>query len=229
MVSFILLAAGKGSRTEKKLPKQYASIAGKPLLLHVLDKISKIDEIRQLIICCEEQYKPLIEKMAANNFPDFSYQFAKGGNTRQQSVWNGLKMCENETVIIHEAARPFVKREEFLRLLNDSSANVIYGSEIPFTVLSGKEFVEGILNRNELLNIQLPQKFSASALRKAHAKACENEQEFTEDASLLFTYSDEKIKVLKGSSYNIKITYPIDFLIGEVIYKEYIAGREGGR
>ena len=51
-------------------------------------------------------------------------------------------------------------------------------------------------------------------------------REFTEDASMVFEYTNEQVKIMKGSSLNIKITEPIDLITGEVIYKECIAGRK---
>lgn len=227
MVSFLLLAGGKGTRIEQRIPKQYLTIAGKPLILHVLDKLAKMNGVDQLIICCELQYNELIEKMIANHFPNLPYEIVEGGSTRQQSVWNGLKACTGDVVVIHEAARPFVKKEEFERLIEDNHANVIYGLDIPFTVLKGRTKIEGILNRDELINIQLPQKFNTQMLKAAHEQAQLEQQEFTEDASLFFTYyPHENITVLKGLEHNIKITYPVDFQIGETIYKEYILGQE---
>ena len=61
---------------------------------------------------------------------------------------------------------------------------------------------------------------------EAHKKAAEEIQIFTEDASLLFYYTKENIMIIEGSIYNIKITDPIDMIIGEAIYKEYIIGRD---
>lgn len=227
MVSFILLAAGKGTRMEQQTPKQYLTIAGKSLLLHVLDKLAKVKEVNQLIICCELEYKEYVEKMVHNHCPNLSYEIVEGGKTRQQSVWNGLQAATNDIVVIHEAARPFVKAKEFIHLINEESSNVIYGVGIPFTVVTGDRHVEGILNRDELINVQLPQKFSTPMLKVAYEQAIVEQKEFTEDASLFYSYhSSEPVSVLKGSEYNIKITYPIDFLIGETIYKEYILGQE---
>lgn len=227
MVSFILLAAGRGTRIEQQTPKQYLTIAGKPLLLHLLDKLANIKEINQLIICCELEYKELVEKMIHNHCPHLPYEIVEGGSTRQQSVWHGLQVCTNDVVVIHEAARPFVKSNEFTRLINDDADNVIYGIDIPFTVLKGQQTIEEVLNRDELINVQLPQKFSTSLLTSAYEQAILDQREFTEDASLFYSYQPtEKVNVLKGSEYNIKITYPIDFLIGETIYKEYILRQE---
>lgn len=227
MVSFLLLAAGSGKRIGKSIPKQYLNISGKPLLLHVLDKIERVDKIEQVIICCEERYREKVNLMISNHCPKLSYQLVDGGETRQQSVWNGLRACRNDVVIIHEAARPFVKKEEFEKLIDDVSENAIYGLDIPFTVLKGHKKIEGLLNRDELINVQLPQKFNTNKLKKAFEQALLEQRDFTEDSSLFYTYNPEgNIKVLRGSEYNLKITYPIDFLVGETIYKEYILGQE---
>lgn len=227
MLSFILLAGGKGSRAESSIPKQYLNIAGKPLLLHILDRINKIKEIDQVIICCENEYKNKINEMIHNHCPQLPYDLVEGGETRQQSVWNGLQACKRDTVLIHEAARPFVKADEFIKLINDKAENAIYGLDVPFTISKGENEIKGLLNRDELVNVQLPQKFNTIKLRKAFEKAIADRKEFTEDSSLFYTYqSDEVVKILKGSEYNVKVTYPIDFLIGETIYKEYILGQE---
>ena len=76
------------------------------------------------------------------------------------------------------------------------------------------------------MNIQLPQKFDRIQLLDAHEKAAKEGKVFTEDASLLYHYTGEAAKVLKGTSYNVKITDSVDLLTGEIIYKEHIIGRD---
>src|SRR5690606_29194521 len=98
--------------------------------------------------------------------------------------------------------------------------NAIFGLEIPFTVLKGRNKVEGNLQRDELINVQLPHKYRTDKLLYAHECAREDNLLFTEDASLLFHYLSSEITVLKGSDTNIKITTPVDRKIAEAIYKE---------
>lgn len=129
-------------------------------------------------------------------------------------------------MIIHEAARPFVSLSAFQELINDNYDNITYGYDIPYTVLKGNKVVSDILNRSELFNVQLPQKFCTKTLLEAHELARHNGDSFTEDASLLFAISGKEIKITKGTSYNIKITDPIDMMLGEIIYKSYIINRE---
>src|SRR5690606_35023468 len=112
--------------------------------------------------------------------------------------------------IIHEAVRPFVSRDDFYTLINEPNESAIFGLDIPFTVLKGREVVEGNLKRDQLINVQLPHKFNKNKLLYAHLCAKGDNLEFTEDASLYFHYFQTDIKILKGNENNIKITKPID-------------------
>ena len=74
--------------------------------------------------------------------------------------------------------------------------------------------------------MQLPQKFDRKKLLDAHERAAAEGREYTEDASLLFDLSDERIAILEGSDLNIKITNPADMIIGEAIYEQYVLGKD---
>ena len=226
MYSILLLSGGKGCRMQDSTPKQYLLLAGKPMIMHSIERFDRINEISEIVIVCESSYRDVISQMAREYNITKKIVFADAGESRQGSVFNGLRMVRSEFVIIHEAARPFVRTDEFLRLINEKEQNVTYGYDIPFTVLKGKSYVNGILNRAELINVQLPQKFHVKTLLDAHKKAMEAGDVYTEDASLLFNIEKSDIKVMRGTSYNIKITDPIDLLLGEIIYKNYITNRK---
>jgi 2-C-methyl-D-erythritol 4-phosphate cytidylyltransferase len=94
-------------------------------------------------------------------------------------------------------------------------------------VIRGHDYVEGVLTRSELLNVQLPHKFETQLLKEAHEKARSEQKEFTEDASMVFNYFPQtKIKVCEGMEYDIKLTTRIDMLAGEQIYKEFFVRRK---
>ncbi len=225
MLSAIVLSGGKGKRMERRQPKQYLLLAGKPIIMHSIERIDSIEEINEIIIVCEEEYVLAVKLMVEQYNISTPIKFALAGATRQESVYSGLKEVVNEQVILHEAARPFVKREDFIKLIGTSVQNVSFGYPIPFTVLEGKDYICGTLKRDSLINVQLPQKFQTTLLKKAHEAAKRDHREFTEDAGLLFEYTKEKIKIIQGSSENIKITEPIDLIVGEIIYNEHIKGR----
>ena len=225
-VSMILLSGGIGQRMKLNIPKQFLHIAGKPMIVHVLERVDKVDEIGEIIIPTPANFIETTEEIIRTHRLEKPIKVVSGGKTRQESTYIGLKHCQYDRVLIHEAVRPFVKREEFLALIHNGDRNAIFGLDIPFTVLQGGEFITGILQRDQLINIQLPQIFDRQLLLEAHQMAEEENAEFTEDASLLFYYKNTPIRVLRGTEYNIKITKPIDRKLAEIIYKEYILGEE---
>lgn len=227
MFTLVLLSGGSGIRMKKDIPKQYLLLAGKPVIMHTLERINKIEEISEIVIVCTEEYVSLIKEMLVQYNITKPVKFAKAGNTRQASVKSGVELAVTENVIIHEAARPFVSGKDFIRLINEPCENAMYGLSIPFTVIKGHDRVEGILDRSELVNVQLPQKFNTEILRDAHKKAAQENRYFTEDAGLVYYYyPDVDIKICEGMAYDIKLTTSLDLIIGESIYREHFARRK---
>lgn len=224
--TIVLLSGGVGSRMHNAIPKQYMLLAGKPMIMHVLEKVDCLDSVKKIVIVCADEYRTSISLMLEQYGVRTPVEYALAGETRQASVLSGLRRVETENVIIHEAARPFVTVEDYQKLIEDESENTIVGIDIPFTVVRGHECIEGILTRSELVNVQLPQKFKTKTILEAHLKAEKESRTFTEDASLLFYYNSKmKIKIIQGKDYNIKITTRMDMLAGEVIYDEIFRRR----
>lgn len=227
MYSAILLAGGLGTRMNPSVPKQFLPLAGRPMLMHTLERFEKIDAIQEVVVVCLQYYRELLQSHIDSYALKKKYVIVDGGSTRQESTYLGLQAASGEYVLILEAARPFVTVQDFLSLLQEPCDAVTFGLDIPFTVsLRTEDRITGLLDRNSLTNIQLPQKFNRRMLLDAHECARKEQREFTEDASLLFYYTHTPIKILQGTPINIKITNSVDLLTGEIIYKEYIIGRD---
>lgn len=227
MITMILLSGGSGTRMHNSIPKQYMLLAGKPMIMHTLERAVRIRNLEKVVVVCSDEYRQSIKLMIEQYNIKLSVDFASAGHSRQESVYAGLKFVTTEDVIIHEAARPFVDASDFNSLVDATEENVMFGVSIPFTVIKGRTSVVGLLDRSELVNVQLPQKFNTKLLVDSHEKALKDGLSFTEDASLVFHYNpDQKIKIIKGKEYNLKITTPTDMITGELIYKEYFAGRK---
>lgn len=223
----VILSGGVGSRMQNSIPKQYMLLAGKPMIMHVLEKVDAIKEVKKIVVVCADDYQPSINQMLEQYGIRKKVEYAPAGKSRQASVLSGLKLVDTEHVIIHEAARPFVTIDDYQELIREPNENAMIGKDIPFTVIKGHEYVEGLLIRSELVNVQLPQKFNTKLIMDAHIKAEQEGRAFTEDASLLFHYApDIKIKIVPGKDYNIKVTTRMDMLIGEVIYDEVFRRRK---
>lgn len=227
MYTLLFLSGGTGSRMQNSVPKQYMLLAGKPVIMHILERVDQIDSISEIVIVCAKEYESPINLMLDQYGVRTPVRYAPAGATRQESVRNGLALVKTEDVIVHEAARPFVKVEDFQRLIAVKERNAMLGDSIPFSVLLGHEYVEGVLDRSSLVNVQLPQKFETSLLRDAHERAANDGAEFTEDAAMVYKYHpDAMIKVCEGMSYNLKLTTRIDMLVGEKIYDEIFRRRK---
>lgn len=219
----VVLAGGIGQRIGRPFPKQFLLLGGKPLLVHVLEKARAIRELERVVITCPEAYLEETKQLLANHGFDRRFSCIVGGGTRQESVYNGLVALEGlDSVVVHEAVRPLVTTEEFRALITSPDENAMFGIPISFTVLRGHEYVEGLLDRDELVNVQLPQKFDRVKLLAAHEAARAAGTQFTEDASLFVQYSGERVRILPGSERNVKITVPADIVMAEALYADFI-------
>ncbi len=227
MIGMIVLAGGVGKRIGRPFPKQFLLLGGKPLIIHVLEKARVIADIDRVVITCPEAHLEETRRLIANHGFDSRFECILGGGSRQESTWKGLEALDDcDSVIVHEAVRPLVTVDEFRSLIAAEDANAMFGIPIPFTVLKGHEYVEDLLERDELVNVQLPQKFDRAKLAAAHAAARADGAFFTEDASLFHRYALERVRILPGSERNIKITVPTDIVTAEAIYADII-GRGG--
>jgi len=223
----IILAGGVGVRMGKPIPKQFILLAGKPIIVHVLEKAEQLRDVESVVITCPREYVDETETLLRHRNLGPRFSCIEGGATRQESVYKGLKALAGfDRVVIHEAVRPFVTAEEYRDLIDSEHENALYGAPIPFTVVAGGDVVEETFERSRLVNVQLPQKFDYSKLLEAHERAlADGKTDYTEDASMFFDYLGEPVRILKGSERNIKITDPVDLIVGEAIYNEYILGR----
>jgi 2-C-methyl-D-erythritol 4-phosphate cytidylyltransferase len=226
-IGMVVLAGGVGKRIGRPFPKQFLLLGGKPLIVHVLEKARVIPAIERVVITCPEAHLEETRRLIENHGFGERFSCIVGGASRQESVYKGLAALDDcDSVIIHEAVRPLVTAAEFETLIAAPDPNAMFGIPIPFTVLKGHEYVEGLLERDELVNVQLPQKFERAALMAAHEAARRDETTFTEDASLFHQYAGTPVRILPGSERNIKITVPTDIVTAEAIYADVI-GRGG--
>lgn len=210
----ILLAAGVGLRTRLNYPKQLMRLGGKPIIIHsleVLKSTGKIDRIYVTVIQNTVCYfSRLIQKYG---FEDVVC--IPGGDTRQESVYNGLKHCTSERVVIHEAARPFITKEHLLDLISVDSDAVVPCIPATSTVLYKDGF---FLNRDKVLMVQLPQIYNTQILKKAHELGAG--KSYTDDSSLVYKELGIFPTIVDGLEENIKVTTPMDVKLAEVIYDE---------
>lgn len=219
--SLVLLNGGIGSRMQSASPKQFLKLNGIPMLVYSLLCVNSLKAIDEIVINYplgyDKEIRAVIESYAVGKV----VVYVEAGKTRQESVSLMLPHCSNKNILLHETARPLVKEGDFLRLIESEHENVGLMTKIPFAVVpvnNKTNKVLGSFNKEDLRNVQLPQKFNLESLKKAHIWAKSHNKFYADDASLCSDFGLD-VRFIDGSEDNIKITTPLDVILGEAILK----------
>lgn len=207
--STIILAAGKGSRTNLDYNKVFYTFQdGQTVLNKSMSFFLKDEECRQIILVCAEYEKAEVEQKYKI---DNRVKVVIGGKTRQESVYHGLQIVNQDYVMIHDGARPYLQKEWIEGLkkeLETYSACLLMVPSVDTTKVVVDGFVQDTLNRETIYHAQTPQAFKTDLIKACHEKG--KGKLATDDAQLVEWYSKEKIKVVLSSFTNKKITLPED-------------------
>tara|TARA_B100000900_G_C20511792_1_gene688348 strand:+ start:567 stop:1238 length:672 start_codon:yes stop_codon:yes gene_type:complete len=215
----LIPAAGSGRRMKAGKNKLLINLNGEALLYWTVRSAFLSKKISWVGIIGQPHDKSQI----INSLKNFSNKvnWIDGGDTRQESVRNGINNLPNDAnkVLIHDGARCLIKPELIDKCSNELEMNdaIILAIKVTDTikVVNEYQFIKETPNRNFLWAAQTPQGFSVQKLKKAHQKALDNNWSVTDDASL-FERLNWEVKIIEGSSTNIKITSPIDLKIASL-------------
>jgi len=216
-ISAILLSGGIGSRMGITTPKQYLPLAGKIIALHSYELLKQIEMIKEIIVVCDPEYKPLFKGGC----------FAQPGERRQDSLYNGLQHVseDSEYVLVHDAARPLVKREDIEAVIEAGVSHeaACLATPVKMTIKQADLncMVIQTLPRNTLYEIQTPQVIKKELLHAGFERAEKQNLTFHDDVSLAEIMGCP-VKLVMGSYENIKVTTPEDLLFAENVLSEYV-------
>lgn len=220
-VTAIVLAAGKGSRMNSDIPKQYLTLLGKPVLFYSLRAFeeSDVDEIVLVTGSGEEEYcqKEIVEKYHIKKV----VHIVEGGKERYHSVWQGLKAAEAAGyVLIHDGARPLISVEVInaaIIKVKETGACVV-GMPVKDTIqlVDEHERICFTPDRKHTWIAQTPQCFSYELANSSYNKAIVAEDTtITDDAMVIRRYGNVDVSMLEGDYKNIKVTTPEDIAVAE--------------
>lgn len=224
-IKAIILASGSGTRFNDSQPKQFAKLAGLPVLVHTLKVFESSRQITGIVVVTQEEYVEQIWKLADQNGLSKVVKVVVGGATRQESSFIGISCCDSDTdyVLIHDSVRPFVTN----RIIADLVAAVIDHKAVDTVIPSADTIVEvdqdgyisSIPDRSRLRRGQTPQAFSHDLILAAHQKAmADGLENATDDCSLVLRLG-YKVYVVNGDEQNIKITFPLDLHIADKLFQ----------
>jgi len=215
----IIVAGGKGERMNAEIPKQFLEIHGKPILMHTLEVFRRYDASMELILVLPSVQIEFWKELCKKHAFDIPHQIVSGGQTRFQSVKNGLKATRSNLLIaVHDGVRPLVSIDTIERCFDEAEKS---GAAIPVidlveSIRQISENESSSVDRSAYKLVQTPQVFESELLKKAY------EQEFTplftDDASVVEALGT-KIQLVEGNRENIKITTEFDLKIAESLIK----------
>jgi 2-C-methyl-D-erythritol 4-phosphate cytidylyltransferase len=205
-IGVVLVCAGIGKRFGKA-DKAVAKLSAKPLFLHALKKFLDIKAVSQVALVMRTKNFSVANRYAR----DKRIVLVEGGKERQDSVQNGLLALDKKIthVLIHDGARPFVDKATILRVINalKKGSAVICAVSAKDTIKTTRGgVVRSTLDRNQLVCVQTPQGFKKELIEKGYKKL---RKKVFDDAQVI-ELMGKKVKVVKGSEDNIKVTYAKD-------------------
>lgn len=216
----IILSGGVGSRMKSNIPKQYIERNGVPIIIDTLFAFEKCENIDKIIVVAADAWKDKISEWCAENSFIKVCSITTGGDSRQESILNGLKVCmtmsysEKDKVIIHDAVRPFVTFDTINACLEaiehyDGAMPVLEVKDTIYQSDDGK-VVTALLNRDTLFAGQSPEAFLLHKYYEINKDLSKEELGEIRGTSQIAFQHGFSIKMINGDENNFKLTTPAD-------------------
>ena len=225
-ITAIIPAAGEGKRFGGETQKQFRMLLGKPVIAHTLALFQSCEAVNEIILIVPGSMQSYSSELVQEHGFTKVVEIVPGGERRQDSVYNGLQalmLHPADIVLVHDAVRPLITHRQIEEIIE---CCITYKAVVPAIQLKETVkqadaegcFVSSTLDRRGLWLVQTPQAFAADLLFTAYQKALSEGYTATDDAGLVERVGI-KVKIVKGSEWNIKITTAEDFMIAEAILK----------
>ena len=222
-VGVVIVAAGSSTRTAGAELKQFRWVAGKPMLLHSVQRFMERADVA-LVVC-------VLPKSHAGDPPPWLFQcdvdrllVSVGGRERGESVLNGLEDMPAEVrfVLVHDAARPLVDSETIERVIAKAREGVGAVPALPATDTIKEVDDSGAIvrtpDRTKLYHAQTPQGFPREMIEQAYARGKSDRVQATDDAALCERIG-ARVVIVEGSATGMKITTDEDFARVDALVK----------
>jgi 2-C-methyl-D-erythritol 4-phosphate cytidylyltransferase len=221
----IVVAGGSGKRMGGSLPKQFLLLQNKPVLYYTLKTFLESYEDLQIVLVLPVEYTDMGQEIIDAYFDKDRIKITAGGETRFQSVKNGLETIQEECIIfVHDGVRCLINRELIHRCYDMALET---GTAIP--VVMSKDSVRILTedgneaaDRNKVMLVQTPQTFHSRIIQPAFE--IDYKDKFTDEATVVEAYG-LKLSLVEGDEHNIKITRPVDLIVAGK-FLEQMSGSE---
>lgn len=219
----VIFAGGAGRRMHtKSRPKQFLEYQGKPIIIYTLELFDNHPQIDAISVVCVEDWMPFLEKMLKKFEINKVYKIVPGGETGQDSIYNGLvaaseiSKSNDDIVLIHDGVRPLITEQTITDNIEKVKEVGSCITCIPATETFIVDQPDGSLEiptRANSLIARAPQSFYLKDILAAHEQARnEGRHDFIDSCTMMHHYGHQLGKVI-GPMENIKITTPTDYFV----------------
>jgi 2-C-methyl-D-erythritol 4-phosphate cytidylyltransferase len=233
MIYGVVLAGGIGSRMgNMDKPKQYLLVGDKPILIHTLEKFYIESEFEKVLVLCPQEWVAHTRNLIRKYLGDTGDRVVvlQGGSTRNETIMNSIAYIEEkdgldeDTIIVtHDSVRPFVTQriiEENIKYAKKYGAcDTAVAATDTIVCSDDNDIISDIPERRKMYQGQTPQTFQALKLKNLYYSLSEEEKNILTDAAKIFVMKGEKVHIVDGEVFNIKITYPYDLRVAEALLK----------
>ncbi|MFP5105530.1 IspD/TarI family cytidylyltransferase [Neobacillus sp. C211] len=236
MIFAEILAGGKGTRMGNiNMPKQFLTLNSKPIIIHTIEKFILNDRFEKILVVTPKEWvnhaKDIINKYIGK---DARIVVIEGGKDRNESIMSGIRYIEktfgindDDVIITHDSVRPFLTH----RIIEENiEAAIKFGAvdtviEAIDTIIQSEdgEFISNIPVRDTMYQGQTPQSFNIKKLVTYYNALTEEQKMILTDACKICALAGEKVKIVKGELFNIKVTTPYDLKVANAILQERVS------
>ncbi len=226
----VILAGGKGTRMGNvEKPKQFMDLGDKPIIVHTIEKFVMNNKLDKILVLTPKQWIKHTQDLIRKYIPvEDRIIVTCGGDTRNETIMNAISYIEEnfgldeETIIVtHDSVRPFVTHriiEENIRYTKEYGAcNTVVPATDTIVESDDGKCIDDIPDRSVMYQGQTPQSFHAMQLRDLYQSLTDEEKKILTDACKILVIKGEKVHLVEGEEFNIKITYPYDMRVAEAL------------
>lgn len=226
----LLMMGGSGTRFGADIPKQYTIVEGAPIFSYILKKYNKMEEIDKIIIVSHKDWVDYVYEWAEKTHSDKLYRVVPGGDSRSESVLNGLEAANefasaDDVVLIHDATHPYVD--------TDGTIGVIEGvKKYGGATLGQRQYdtcyrmdetnmLEEVVPRTKIVSGASPEAFTFGRIFDIYKNSTKEELERMTSAGAIALAHGIRMEVIPANVLNLKITYSGDMELFRRLCKGY--------
>ena len=234
----LLMMGGSGTRMGANIPKQYIEVGGKPVFCHIVEAYMQMQEISMIVIVSHKDWITFAEEHIAKIPFCCPVKIVAGGDSRSESVRNGLHAAEDiaepeDVVLIHDATHPYVDKRgtlEVIRAVQETGGATLgaYQYDTCYRI-DADNMIQDVVPRKELVSGASPEAFRYGDISRVYFTASEEELLNMTSAGAIALAHGIPMKVIPANVLNLKLTYPGDLNLFQLLEETYFFGKDKER